>query len=83
MLHNVGLRLRERLWQSQRSNVYSMYSECMYMSVKCYMGFCQGGPGIANNDWGSIFFEMTPGLGLPRYVSGRLSIYSNAPSILV
>ena len=38
----------------------------------------QGGCGIAKQDPGSFFFEVTSGHGLTRYVSGRLSIYGNA-----
>jgi len=37
----------------------------------------QGGGGIAKKELGSIFFELTSGLGLTKYVSGRLSIYGN------
>jgi len=41
----------------------------------------QGGPKIKKKDQGSIFFELPPGLGLTKYVSGRLSIYGNGISI--
>ena len=43
----------------------------------------QGGPGIAKKDPGSFFTEMTFGLELTKYVSGRLSIYGNGISIFV
>ena len=45
--------------------------------------FNQGGPGIAKKDPGSFFTEMTFGLELTKYVSGRLSIYGNGISIFV
>jgi len=35
----------------------------------------QGAPRIAKKDLGSIFVEMTFGLGLTKYISGHLSIY--------
>ena len=41
----------------------------------------QGGPKIKKKDQGSIFFELTPVLGLTKYVSGRLSIYGNSISM--
>jgi hypothetical protein len=41
------------------------------------------GGGIAKKEQGSIFFELTSGLGLTNYVSGRLSIYGNDVSIFV
>ena len=42
---------------------------------------CQGGPKFKKKEQGSIFFELTPVLGLTTYVSGRLSIYGNSISI--
>jgi hypothetical protein len=36
---------------------------------------------MEKKDPGSIFFELTIGLGLPKYVSGRLSAYGIALSI--
>ena len=41
----------------------------------------QGGRYPKKKDRGSIFFEVTFGLGLPKYVSGRLSIYGSGISI--
>jgi len=41
----------------------------------------QGGRYPKKKDRGSIFFEVTFGLGLTRYVSRRLSIYGNGLSI--
>ena len=43
----------------------------------------QGGVRIANEYRGSIFFEMSSGLGLTKYVSGRLYKYGNGISIYV
>ena len=53
------------------------------LSFKCkrHMPPTQGGPKIKKKDQGSIFFELPPGLGLTKYVSGRLSIYGNGISI--
>jgi len=41
----------------------------------------QGGRYLKKKDRGSIFFEVTFGLGLPKYVSGRLSINGSGASI--
>ena len=38
----------------------------------------QGGMKIKKKDLGSISFELTPVLGLTKYVSGHLSIYGNS-----
>ena len=54
---------------SRRRRITSRGQRCYYDSE------AQGAPGIAKKDPGSIFVEMTFGLGLTKYVSGRLSIY--------
>jgi len=51
------------------------------LQVCCDIGIIQGGPKIKKKEQGLIFFELTPVLGLTKYVSGRLSIYGNDISI--
>ena len=51
-----------------------------FFCLRCHSS-PQGGPKFLKKEQGSIFFELTPGLGLTKYVSGRLSIYGNSISI--
>ncbi len=60
-----------------------MYSRESTLREVCVRRHSQEGPGIANDNQGLIFFEMTPGPGVARYVSRCLTIYSNGISIYV
>jgi len=53
------------------------------MAATIMQNSTQGGVRIANEYQGLIFFEMSSGLGLTRYVSGHLSTYGNGISIYV
>ena len=54
-------------------------SHACHVVIKCNVP--QGWRGMEKKDMGSKIFELTCGPGLPKYVSGRLSIYGNGISI--
>ena len=63
---------------------FGAVTDTLFVGNSPQKGCCaQGGVRIANEYRGSIFFEMSSGLGLTRYVSGRLSKYGNGISIYV